>query len=571
MAADLSQHFPKLENVTRIIDEFLSKEYPDFFGSSPLHPFSQLKRSKVIHDNLWGTNAFTWRELAIIDSPVFQRLRNIHQTGLAYFVYPCAHHTRFEHSLGVCIMASRVFDALTRQHQTKLRAIAKEIHPSKDFAEVLVNWRAELRLAALLHDTGHSLHSHTSEVVYSKIPLLSEAAKELSRFVGAIKGEGEVLSFCISRTQAVRGFLDRARAKLLEASETDGEVDFDNTSLLVVGRSKYPQLQFLGDVISSDLDADKLDYLLRDAVAAGLPLRYDLERYLYTVNIVEQKLVDGEGLLEKLYAGVGTKPVRHEASGESKYPFYKTFKLQLPRQAINSIEQIIISKFMLFSYIYHHKKVRAAEGMLARLIRRRVKSWRDNGMDDADLIREFLRLTDHALDGDIFRLVETDISEYRKRIVNRVLPREVVGFTSNVEHPESAKLSRFMSDVLKKENREGLVGKFEAALARELMRLLPGLGSTSEAILARTGTWFDVPKPPTFNKLEELLIEATKITDVFPITSWIQAYISYRYHVRVFAFSEYVAQAEKAARYACKEVLGIDDPNFIDSMKKDRE
>jgi uncharacterized protein len=571
MAADLSKYYPKLETVTRIINELLSREYADFFGSAPLHPFSQLKRSKVIHDNLWGTNAFSWRELAIIDSPIFQRLRNIHQTGLAYFVYPCAHHTRFEHSLGVCVMAARVFDALARQHQTKLRAIAKEIHPSQDFAKVLVNWRAELRLAALLHDTGHSLHSHASEVVYSKIPLLSEAAKELSRFVGATKGEGEVLSFCISRTQVVQGFFDRAKSKVMEADESDGEVDFDNISLLVVGRSKYPQLQFLGDVISSDLDADKLDYLLRDAIAAGLPLRYDLERYLYTVNVVEQKLVDGEGLLEKLYAAVGTKPERHEASGESKYPFYKTYKLQLPRQAINSIEQMIISKFMLFSYIYHHKKVRAAEGMLARLIRRRVKSWRDEGMDDVALIQEFLKLTDHALGGDVFRLPDVDISDYRDRIVNRVLPREVVGFTSNVEHIESAKLNRFMSDVLKKEEQERLVGKFEAALAKELMQLRPDLGSTPEAILAKTGTWFDVPKPPTFNKLEELLIESTKITDVFPITLWIQAYISYRYQVRVFAFSEYVEYVEKATRYACKEVLGIDDPDFVESMKKGRE
>jgi HD superfamily phosphohydrolase len=47
-----------------------------------------------------------------------------------------------------------------------------------------------------------------------------------------------------------------------------------------VGRSKHPLLQFLGDIISGGFDADKLDYLLRDASAAGLPLRYDLERYL---------------------------------------------------------------------------------------------------------------------------------------------------------------------------------------------------------------------------------------------------------------------------------------------------
>jgi uncharacterized protein len=570
MAADFSSEYPKLEQVTRLINDFLAAEYPWYFGTEPTHPYLKLRRSKVIHDNLWGTNGFNWAELALIDSPIFQRLRNIHQTGLAYFVYPCAHHTRFEHSLGVCIMASRVFDALESQHQAKLRALAKEVYPEQDFAKVLANWRAELRLAALLHDTGHSIHSHTSEFVYSKIPMLSDAAQELTRFVGTKKGEGEVLSFCISRTKVVRDLLERAKNKIEEPDETEGEIDLENASLLVVGRSKFPQLQFLGDIISSDLDADKLDYLLRDAIAAGLPLRYDLERYLYTVNITEQKLGDGEGLLEKFYQAVGTKPERHAATAEFKYPFYKTYKLQLPRQAINTIEQIIICKFMLFSYIYHHKKVRAAEGMLGRLIERRVAAWRKDGFDDEELICEFLRLTDHALDGDTFRLTDADIAEYRERVVYRLLPRQVVGFTSNVVHKESAKLKRFLSDLSIKEKKAVLVDEYETALAEELQRLKPELGKTKEQVLAKAGVWLDVPKPPNFNKLEELLVGAEKLTDVFPITSWIQAYISYRYFVRVFAFSEYVEEAEKAAIFACQRVMKIDDPNFVNSIRRSK-
>jgi len=571
MWADLSKHYPKLEQVTKILDDFYSAEYPEFFGPNPQHPFSLLKPSKIIHDNLWGTNAFSWRELAVIDSPIFQRLRNIHQTGLAYFVYPCAHHMRFEHSLGVCIMASRVFDALVRQHQSKMRKIASQLYPTRNFTEVFADWRAELRLAALLHDTGHSLHSHTSETVYSEIPLLSEAAKELSRFVGNDKGVGEVLSFCISRTNAVRGFIDRARGKLMSADDNEGEVDLDNTSLLIVGRAKYPELQFLGDIISSDLDADKLDYLPRDAAAAGLPLRYDLERFLYTVDIVEGNLADGDQYLEKLYKAVGTNPERHTASAGFPYPFYKYCKLQLSRQAINTIEQIIICKFMLFSYIYHHKKVRAAEGMLARLIRRRVESWRDAGVDDAGLIREFLKLTDHALEGQTFNLPDADISEYRKQIVGRVVPREVVGFTSNIEHRESSKVSKFMSDLAKKEYTKQLIEKFEEAMAIELMRQLPQLGTTSPAVLAKAGAWLDVPKLPSFKKLEELLTGGTRITDVFPITPWIQAYISYRYYVRVFAFSRYITEVEQAARFACKQVLGIEDPKFVDAVKIGRD
>jgi HD superfamily phosphohydrolase len=574
MPADLAAQYPRLEEVTQAINGFLAAKYPEYFGPDPKHPNLPLRPSKVIHDNLWGTNVFDWRELAVIDSPIFQRLRNIHQTGLAYFVYPCAHHMRFEHSLGVCVMASRVFDALLRQHEKKLRGIAKEIHPEGDFSKLTATWRAELRLAALLHDTGHSLHSHTSEIVYSNIPLLREAAKELTNFAGEGKGVGEVLSFCISRTPAVLDILARARAKVVSLDEDIAEIDPDNVSLLIIGRSKYPQLQFLGDIISSDLDADKLDYLLRDATAAGLPLRYDLERYLYTVDVSQHPLADGEARLRKLYETFGVRLVPHDPTPDCKYPFYPGYKLRLPRQATNTIEQIIICKFMLFSYIYHHKKVRAAEGMLARLIRRRVLKWRSEGKDDTALIAEFLGMTDHALDGATFKLEEPDIEDYRHRIVNRLIPREVVGLTSSIDHPESAKLSSFMSDLLKNEKLEDRIKRFEYALAKRLIELRPELGQDPESAIVRAGVWFDVPKAPNFNKLEELLIGASKdrvaITMIFPVTSWIQAYISYRYHVRVFSFSEYLEAVADATQYACKEVIGINDPNFIRDVRKAR-
>jgi len=501
MDADFAKRYPKLEEITRAIDGFLASEHPGYFGPNPEHPFNPLKNSKVIHDNLWGTNGFTWLELALIDSPIFQRLRNIHQTGLAYYVYPCAHHTRFEHSLGVCIMASRVFDALQRNEEKTFRRIAREVTADLEPLEVFERWRAELRLAALLHDTGHSLHSHTSEVVYSRIPLLQEGANELREFVGMQKGAGEVLSFCISRTMAIRNLIARARGKVRnEADQFDG-IDFENVSLLIVGRSRLPQLQFLGEIISSDLDADKLDYLLRDAIAAGLPLRYDLERYLYTVRLTTQRLADGEDKLQRMYGTFGPSPQRQGPDTDSSMPYYPSYKLQLIRQAASTIEQIIICKFMLFSYIYHHKKVRAAEGMLARLIQRRVKKWRAEGKDDSSIITEFLRMTDHSLVQETFELKEPDMEGYRQRVITRLLPRVVVSFTPRTACPDDGKLSAFMSELQKPEKSSELKGKFEGALAERLMELKPDLGGDKEAVLARAGVWFDAPKPPKFDKL----------------------------------------------------------------------
>ena len=102
------------------------------------------------------------------------------------------------------------------------------------------------------------------------------------------------------QAHSVSSLLSRGKEKLLgdaTSEEYEGDIDFINIALLIVGRSRHPFLQFLGDVISSSFDADKLDYLLRDATTAGLPLRYDFERYSYAVRIEDNKLADGAGRL----------------------------------------------------------------------------------------------------------------------------------------------------------------------------------------------------------------------------------------------------------------------------------
>jgi len=152
--------YPTLTRLILDLDEFLVDSHPSFFGENAIHPHLRLKPYKVIHDHLWGTSRFTWRELALIDSPIMQRLRGIHQTGLAYYVYPSARHSRFEHSLGVLTVASKVFDSLQQRFPHVLRDIAAKISTSNDSEElssVIDSWRQELRLAALLHDIGKAV------------------------------------------------------------------------------------------------------------------------------------------------------------------------------------------------------------------------------------------------------------------------------------------------------------------------------------------------------------------------------------------------------------------------------
>jgi HD superfamily phosphohydrolase len=568
--------------IISILDEYLKQKHPTYFGPEAVHPVLPIKRSKIIHDNLWGTNRFYWRELAIIDSPIFQRLRDIHQVGLSYQVYISARHTRFEHSLGVVTIASRIFDGIRNRQGGRLRDIVKVVAPGKDYTKTVLRWKQELRLAALFHDVGHSLHSHTSEKVYSKLDLLDSGVKELTRFVGKEKGAGEVLSFCLSLTDSVGQLLQRAGDKVIgeyTGEEYDGEIDRRNVALVIVGRATHPFLQFLGDIISSGFDADKLDYLMRDATNAGLPLRYDLDRYLFSVNLEESHIVDPENELEELYkSAADVVPTRKPSQASISYPYFEAYRLRLPTKAMNTIEQIVICKLMLFSYIYHHQKVRASEGMLQRLLERIVENWRHQGCSEEEILRKFLDMTDASLSGDLLEESrKVELKEYPYRLVHRLLPREVYNLTgAAATHAEADILADFLTGLQDRQKRQKSIKELEQRIGKEMLKIDPSLGRDADQALFRAGVWVDVPTPPKFEDVNELVVDGggirlgVPLVNVFPIGPWTEAYTHYRYPVRIFSFSEHMELTKKAAKTAMKQVIGIEGEGFYEKIVRRR-
>lgn len=163
------------------IEEFVQDQLP----TGP----PEVRDRKVIHDSVWGSNIFYRHEMAVIDTPLMQRLRQISQTGLAFYTYPSAVHSRFEHSLGVTVMAARYARNLNdRDPGTPLVSGTPEVG---DLAEV--------RMAALLHDVGHALFSHASEDVYKWRPEIREIL-ETEEFANA--NAQEVLSHLIVTSKA---------------------------------------------------------------------------------------------------------------------------------------------------------------------------------------------------------------------------------------------------------------------------------------------------------------------------------------------------------------------------------
>lgn len=196
---------------------------------------SEIGARHRFRDPLFGYVWLTDQECKIVDTPLFQRLRRIHQLALTKYVYPTAEHSRFVHSLGVLHCATVIFTGLFEHQLTEL-SVAHVIRMLK-----------LLRFAALLHDIGHLPFSHATENA-----LLESVNHE------------DVSQYIIRHYQPIVDIL-----------EEDAPIVASILSSKV--KKKY---KILHEIISGNLDADRADYLLRDSYYCGVKYgEYDFVRY----------------------------------------------------------------------------------------------------------------------------------------------------------------------------------------------------------------------------------------------------------------------------------------------------
>jgi HD superfamily phosphohydrolase len=246
-----------------------------------------------VHDHIEITGVA--REL--LDTPPVQRLRRISQLGTVGLVYPSANHTRFEHSLGVYHLADRALAHLGIEGRQAER----------------------VRAAALLHDIGHGPYSHNLEAV-------------VYRHTGKYHDD-------------VHGLVSSGPvARVL----TDHGLDPDRIADLIAGEGE------LGQLVSGELDVDRMDYLVRDAHHTGVPYgTIDHERLIRELRFVEGELVLDEG-------------------------------------NVQSAESLLLARALMNPTVYQHHVARIAKAMLRRAAERAI----DAGVTDA---RELRRMDDHAL------------------------------------------------------------------------------------------------------------------------------------------------------------------------------
>ncbi len=549
---------PHVKELIQIVDEFFKEEYPDYReGVADSHPILPPKESKIIHDSVWGTNRFEWYELALIDSPVIQRLRDIRQVGSASLVYPSATHNRMEHCLGTAIVATKVFDSIRQREYENLYQIADKLERPEKREDFLAQLRQEIRLASLLHDTGHTMFSHTSESAHNLIETLKTAASELSELVGKHRSTGEALSYAIARSTFVKNMIDRFASKIPQERKSlysPFKADLENVALMIIGRTKHPFTQFMADILTSGFDADKLDYLLRDGLSAGLPVKYDLDRYLEFVCLRRTSYEIPSDSIDFLKEVYGEK----KEAGDQ----WEEYRLGLPEYAITSMEQIIIGKFMLFGYIYHHSKVRAADSYIERTFKETIKNFKDRGISDRDLIKWLLKLTDSVFlslpkQGKLYesdRFYDKGLVECAYNIMNRTLPRSVIGINgSQVSHADVFNIANFLSN-LKDEDKK-IMENIEEVLSKEIND--PNIAF-----------WMDVPKQPSFEDVKNM-VGNVPLFKIFPIHRWSEAYMAYTYKVRIFTFSSSTETLKNAILNVLPSTLNV-RREVVERMLKDR-
>lgn len=356
--------------------------------------------AKTIHDPIWGSVEYSKWEMQLIDSPLFQRLRDINQVGLAMLTYPSARHSRFEHSLGVTAAAKKMCEKIFKGSGS----------PQE------VEHKNKIYLAALLHDIGHGFYSHLSEQIYKEFKEIQDLLVEFNGNLNRRPKAHEALAFIIINTKTFKDFFrDKIKYPEPEGYEHNDNL-FQDVGRMIIGapiKNGNQVFSYLTAIINGPFDVDKLDYIKRDSHTAGLSLTYDIERLFTKVTIYKKTLgKDVESRLVVKFNGV------------------------------TAIEELAFCRIMLFSYIYYHQKVLISEAMMKDYV---------YGLHKLDVIKDisdFLRYTD----SDILKLAENqeaknpfpgycelNLKELATKISHRKLPKRCLEVSrTNIENIEVA-------------------------------------------------------------------------------------------------------------------------------------
>jgi len=365
---------------------------------------------KNIKDQVWGMMEFELDELAIIDTPLLQRLRRVAQLGMTFLTYPSAEHSRFAHTLGVAHVVKKLLASISvaAQRSQVLQAGSEE-YPLYDPLKMPALARS-LSHAALLHDVGHLAFSHAGEGAFMAASGVLVGGVELEDFVGFFREEGfeSSLSECLSIAVCLSPRFAAFYGKIVGTTDLDqrlrevccfiGGVPHDHA---------YPGLANLISGVA--VDADKIDYLNRDAQQCGIPVGVDMSRVFLNSALV--RIDEGQALALSQSRG------RH-AEGRR---FSAGTHFIVNSSGIDTYDELANAKSVLYQRVYLHQLTRNAEQVLAEALRGAIGGATSAGSPDPKDVLSWFPFGDHELLAKLSR--EPASRRAAMRLVTRHLPK----------------------------------------------------------------------------------------------------------------------------------------------------
>ena len=230
--------------------------------------------------------------------------RYVRQTGFTFFTYPNASHSRFEHSLGVYNVANHLLESFKRTKEAfeverRLRGATQPLYEPVAYESNDRDTRL-LRHAALLHDLGHAVFSHVSERLFDRYSIeLMIGGQTVREFqqnfrshyelktgdiqTGRRKPLAEMLTVALITSRRFEEFYALTPGR----SDEEPFTDLCDMSALILGDQISPNDFALPEVLSGPVDADKIDYMLRDALACGLNIGIDVARLFVRAGVYQ--------------------------------------------------------------------------------------------------------------------------------------------------------------------------------------------------------------------------------------------------------------------------------------------
>lgn len=342
--------------------EYITKKNLGVVNKMNAH--SSFTSGKMIRDSVHGNIFVPQKFMAVVDCPAFQRLRDIKQLATADRIYPEATHTRFAHSLGVFHITSMILERLE-----KLFAALKLAVNSDD--------KDKLLLAALLHDIGHGPYSHVFEDIYSG---------SISNGFGHEKMTCEIIRHDPALSDAINlNFgcnFNNEVADIIEYHMTSSKPRKSSNLLINVYQ----------DLISSNLDADRMDYMMRDSFNTGEKFGvFDLQRLISAMELTE-------------YEGKIRVAIRYDC--------------------LSSIEQFIMGRYNMYANVYYAPYKLFTEELIKRICKKiivkndskyKLHSVRNIG-GKAQAVTEYLKLNDSSF----LEHVKNDVAMYADDDFNKL-------------------------------------------------------------------------------------------------------------------------------------------------------